>query len=69
MSALNERRLYTKLEASQILGISVYTLDRIVKAGEIGTYTVGRRIRFAEHHLAVYLESSEQTPRQSEAEE
>lgn len=61
MSALGER-LYSKQEASEILGISIWTLDRILRAGEIGRYTIGRRTRLAERHIEAYLQSAEKTP-------
>lgn len=48
---------YTREEAAQILGISVSTLEREMRACRISAYRPGRRkVYFLQHQLDAYIE-------------
>jgi len=56
---VNIPRLLTEREAAAILDVSLATLRRKVKCGEIGCYEFCRKRKFSEDHLNAYLESVE----------
>ncbi len=61
MSAMAGERLFSKPETATRLGVSLATLNRIIRKGEIGKYRVGAgRVLFGEHHIADYLKASEE---------
>lgn len=51
-------KLVTKAEACQYLGISVDTIDRIIKRGELSAYRVSGRIRISEEAIQDYLQAN-----------
>jgi excisionase family DNA binding protein len=52
----------TEREAADFLGISVVTLQRVRKRGEIGFMMVGNRARYSSVDLHAYLESKSFKP-------
>jgi excisionase family DNA binding protein len=48
--------------AAEYIGVSLITLDRALRDGEIGHYRIGRRILFSEEHLNDFLALNEQPP-------
>jgi excisionase family DNA binding protein len=55
-------RLLTDREAAERLSLSIDTLRRMVRRGEIGSYKFGRKRRFTESQIAAFLERMECHP-------
>lgn len=53
----------TRREAAAFIGISVPTLDRLVKEKRIPFIRVGRRVLFTESSLREHLDRSTQQPK------
>jgi excisionase family DNA binding protein len=51
-------RWATKDEAAQHIGVSVYTIDRLVKAGVITAHRLGRLVRFDLNEVDLLLQPS-----------
>jgi excisionase family DNA binding protein len=47
--------LYTRRQAAERLTISVPTLDRLIRTGELPVVRIGRSVRLAESDLHAYL--------------
>lgn len=52
---MNTTQLLTKEQAAVILQISTFSLDRIVKRGEIKASKVGKFVRFRPEEIDAYL--------------
>jgi excisionase family DNA binding protein len=50
-------QMYSRYEASAMLGISFVTLDRLVKADKIRPTKIGRRVLFAGSDLLTFIRS------------
>lgn len=50
-------QMYSRYEASAMLGISFVTLDRLVKADKIRPTKIGRRVLFAGNDLMTFIRS------------
>jgi predicted site-specific integrase-resolvase len=50
-------RQHSKADAVEILGISLKTLEREMKAGNIGVVRIGRRVFFTDAQLAAYQDA------------
>lgn len=48
-------RLLKKAEAAEMLGVSGYTLDRIVAEGGLPMYKIRGSCRYYEHEVAAYI--------------
>ena len=48
-------RLKTVAEAADLLRVSIKTIDRAIKAGELHVHRLGRQRRIAEDDLAAFL--------------
>jgi len=55
--------LLTKKDVAERLGVSVTTLDRCVRLGQISYLRIGGRVRFTEANIQAYLAASERTNR------
>ena len=53
-----EKVLFDRAEAARRLAISIPTLDRLVKAGRISHFRVGRRVLFSEELVSDFLAES-----------
>ena len=54
-------KLYSRIEAANLLGIGLTTLDKLRKEGKIGYYqaTPGGKVQFTRAQLDSYLERAE----------
>lgn len=48
-------RLINKAEAADMLGVTVYTLDRIVAEGGLPMYKIRGSCRYYEHEVEAYI--------------
>lgn len=53
----------TEAQAAEWLGVSISTLRRIRKRGEIGHYQISKNYHYDIQHLEAYLKSKEQCPK------
>jgi predicted site-specific integrase-resolvase len=53
---------HTKAQVAQRLGITVRTLGRIMKRGEIGYYRITAIPTFSDQHIEEFLKSKEVRP-------
>ena len=58
-------KLYSRVEAAEMLGIGLTTLDKLRKSGKIGYYQAvpGGKVQFTDAQLEAYLERAERRPR------
>lgn len=49
-------------QTARLLGVSTPTLCRLMQSKKIGFYRVGKRVLFAERHVAEFLEACESKP-------
>lgn len=59
MNNITEGKKYSRIEASNYLGISVVTLDRVIAKRKISFFKVGRRIILDKRHLDDFLSERE----------
>ena len=52
-------RTLTRRDAADYLGVSVLTVDRALRDGEIDHYRIGRRVLFDEDQLKTFLSKNE----------
>lgn len=62
---VSREKLLTVEEACALLKQSRMTVYRLREAGKLKYYQSGRSVRFAERHVAEYLESIEQPQKKS----
>lgn len=57
--------LYSRKEAAEILGVSMSTMNRIIKCNKIGYYQArpGYKIQISQEHIDKYMARVEQKPR------
>lgn len=54
-----ETKLYTRQETATLLHVSVQTVDRLIKNGELERVVIGQRnVRIPEHAIKEYLNKS-----------
>ena len=60
-------KLYSRMEAAEMLGIGLTTLDKLRKRGKIGYYqaVAGGKVQFTDAQLEAYLERAERRPRRT----
>ena len=60
-------KLYSRMEAAEMLGIGLTTLDKLRKSGKIGYYQAvpGGKVQFTDAQLEAYLERAEWRPRRT----
>ena len=60
-------KLYSRMEAAEMLGIGLTTLDKLRKSGKIGYYQAvpGGKVQFTDAQLEAYLERAERRPRRT----
>ena len=60
-------KLYSRMEAAEMLGIGLTTLDKLRKSGKIGSYQAvpGGKVQFTDAQLESYLERAERRPRRT----
>jgi len=51
-------KFLTKQEVCDSLGVSIDTLESLIKRGDLRAYRIARRIRIAESDLESYLEGT-----------
>lgn len=61
------KEFYTIKELAELLGVSVRTLERVLKRGELPYYVIGRSKRFRHADVEAYLakvrkEGKQETP-------
>lgn len=58
-------KLYSRVEAAEMSGIGLTTLDKLRKSGKIGYYQAvpGGKVQFTDTQLEAYLERAERWPR------
>jgi putative molybdopterin biosynthesis protein len=60
---MNERKALTAEDVARMLHVSKSGVYALIKSGAIGSYKVGRKIRFTEAHVREYIERSGQEAR------
>lgn len=51
-----ESKLYTRQETAKYLNVSIRTVDRLIKTGELEVNRIGlRNVRISEHAIKEYL--------------
>lgn len=58
-----QRKTLTRFDAAEYLGVSVLTIDRKLRDGDIDHYRIGRRVVFDENQLDRFLEKNERKAR------
>ena len=62
METIQFQKPMTEKEAAEWLGVSIDTIRRIRKRGDIGFMKVGGRFKYAVRHLETYLKQNEVLP-------
>lgn len=57
-----DKLLVTRAEAAEILSISVWSIDRLIKSGALREKKIGRRIQITTASLLAHLEGSSPEP-------
>lgn len=55
-----EKKVYTKAEAAEALGVSVRQITRLVRRGDLHPARIGRLVRFSSRELDTYLASCQE---------
>ena len=58
-------KLYTAQEVAERLKIKKNTVYELIKRGELASSKIGKQLRISEEQLSRYLNSSEETARQT----
>jgi excisionase family DNA binding protein len=53
--SVNEKRVYSRKEAAEYLGVALATIDRAIAAREIAVSRLRGRVLFQKEHLEEYL--------------
>ncbi len=63
---MTAREALTVNDVAVLLGVSRSGIYALIKAGDIGSYKVGRKIRFTDAHVREYINRSAREPRRPE---
>jgi excisionase family DNA binding protein len=63
--AITSLKAFTLKEAAALLGVDKQSIDRLVRAGEIESFRVGRLIRVTYRGLDAFVRRSKTCPKQS----
>lgn len=58
----NRRRLLTRYELSEVIGVSVPKLDTMLRDGELPVIRVGRKVLFDPHAVIAHLAATSAAP-------
>lgn len=61
---MRDKAILSRKEVADILGLSVVTIDRAIKAKKISFYRFGTRVCFGPQHIEEFLRANEHTARQ-----